>query len=78
MQKFYIANVHNNISAVFVTHDVEEALLIGNYVRIGVTQDSEVIKINKGNIPPHDWEMQDEFYKYRKKILTSLEKLQYG
>ena len=35
MQAFYFENVKGNITALFITHDIEEAVLIGDHVRIG-------------------------------------------
>ena len=35
MQEFYFENVKGNITALFITHDIEEAVLIGDHVRIG-------------------------------------------
>jgi ABC-type nitrate/sulfonate/bicarbonate transport system ATPase subunit/ABC-type proline/glycine betaine transport system permease subunit len=75
LQKFYTNNVSGKVTAVFVTHDIDEALLVGDFVRVGVEQKTFTLKINKENLSPHEWEMKESFGTQRAQIIKSLEQL---
>ena len=62
------------VSAVFVTHDIDEALLVGDLVRVGVEQDAFILEVDKGNLKPHEWEMKEDFAIKRAEIIKALEK----
>jgi ABC-type nitrate/sulfonate/bicarbonate transport system ATPase subunit/ABC-type nitrate/sulfonate/bicarbonate transport system permease component len=73
LQHFYWQRVHGRVTAVFVTHDLEEALIIGDTVRVGIAPSSKVIKVNKGDLPPHEWELNESFNHLRTDLIAALE-----
>jgi len=74
LQRFFSEHVHGKTTAVFVTHDPEEAMLIGDRVMIGVTQTPEMIESEKDGIPIQKWEFQPEFAQLRTKLIQALER----
>ncbi len=75
LQRFYTKNVKGNVSAVFVTHDVDEALLVSDFVLVGVGRNSERIEPNKESLDPHEWELHSNFAASRARLFAALEKL---
>ena len=73
MQNFYWTHVREKVTAVFVTHDLEEAMLIGDWVQVGVRADSKLFEVNKRGTAPHEWELQDEFGLLRNSLIAALE-----
>lgn len=74
LQHFFWQHVHGKVTAVFVTHDVEEALLIGDEVQIGVDGKIDSIFIGKNGQPPGQWEFGAEFAELRCQVISALEK----
>ena len=74
LQRFFWRHVHGRVTAVFVTHDLEEALLVGDRVRVGAAPESETIKVDKHGLPPHQWELDGDFGRLRTKLIAALEK----
>lgn len=75
LQAFYDDKVHGKVSAVFVTHDVEEALIVGDRVRIGVGNDAVEVEVDKEGQTPHEWELGESFGRQRATVLRALEKV---
>jgi ABC-type nitrate/sulfonate/bicarbonate transport system ATPase subunit/ABC-type nitrate/sulfonate/bicarbonate transport system permease component len=75
LQAFYNEKVNSKVSAVFVTHDVEEALIVGDRVRIGIQDCATEIIVDKEGLPPHVWELGESFGKERARVLAALEEL---
>ena len=75
MQKFYWRHVHGHVTAIFVTHDLEEALIIANQVRIGVRVDATLVDAEKNGHPPDEWELQPEFGVLRTRVIEELERV---
>jgi ABC-type nitrate/sulfonate/bicarbonate transport system ATPase subunit len=73
LQHFYWQHVHGRVTAVFVTHDLEEALLIGDIVRVGVTPTAAMIEVDKQDLPPHQWELHENFSRLRANLIAALE-----
>lgn len=72
MQEFFWKNVHGRSTSLFVTHDIEEALIIGDIVRVGVDPNSVNIEVKKSTNSPYEWETSDEFNFLRKRLLAAL------
>ena len=75
LQKYYIDHVSRRTTTVLVTHDLEEALLLGDYVRIGTRADAQVFEVSKEGQHPFEWERQSEFAAARLRLLTELERV---
>jgi ABC-type nitrate/sulfonate/bicarbonate transport system ATPase subunit/ABC-type proline/glycine betaine transport system permease subunit len=75
LQAFYNAKVNGKVSAVFVTHDVEEALIVGDRVRIGVQDGATEVIVDKEGLPAHVWELGESFGKQRARVLAALEEV---
>ena len=75
LQMFYGRNINGKISAVFVTHDVEEALLVGNSVRVGVEKQATTIQVDTQKLTPHEWELTESFSEQKSRIISALEEL---
>jgi NitT/TauT family transport system ATP-binding protein len=73
LQHFYWQHVHGRVTAIFVTHDIEEALTIGDQVRIGVAPDGEILTIDKHGLSLDEWERQDGFGALRSRLIAGLE-----
>ena len=75
LQKYYIDHVSRRTTTVLVTHDLEEALLLGDYVRIGTSADANVFEVGKDGLHPFEWERQPEFAAARLHLLAELERV---
>jgi NitT/TauT family transport system ATP-binding protein len=73
LQDFYARKVHGKVTAVFVTHDLEEALLIGDSVRVGVGASHSVLEADKHGTPAHEWELTPEFAELRVRLIQALQ-----
>ena len=73
LQRFFWDHVHGKITAVFVTHDPEEAILIGDRVMVGVGEKRAMIASEKNGIPIGKWEFGDEFARLRIILIKALE-----
>jgi ABC-type nitrate/sulfonate/bicarbonate transport system ATPase subunit/ABC-type nitrate/sulfonate/bicarbonate transport system permease component len=74
MQLFYTEHVSGRTTAVFVTHDVVEALIVGDLLRVGVATSSETITLpHKG--PIAQWERSDTFQLLRNRVLDALDQI---
>jgi ABC-type nitrate/sulfonate/bicarbonate transport system ATPase subunit len=73
LQRFFWEHVHGRVTAIFVTHDLEEALLVGDQVQIGVEPSSPRIQVEKHGLSPHEWELREEFGSLRATLITTLE-----
>ena len=71
MQEFYFENVKGNSTALFITHDIEEAILIGDHVRIGTRSDAPVFPTGSRE-KPDVREFTSEFVKQKKQISDAL------
>lgn len=74
IHKWYLEVMENiNLSTVFVTHDIDEAILLSDRIYIlvnGTIQEELVIDTPK---PRHsDFNLTDEFLKYKRKIVETL------
>jgi ABC-type nitrate/sulfonate/bicarbonate transport system ATPase subunit/ABC-type nitrate/sulfonate/bicarbonate transport system permease component len=75
LQEFYWRKVSGKVTAVFVTHDLEEALLVGDVVRVGVGADGAMLAVNKAGHPPHEWELTGAFSDLRIQLIQTLEQV---
>lgn len=76
LQRFYWEHIRGRVTAVFVTHDLEEALLIGDQVMVGVGVSSSTLQVDKEGLSPNQWELRDEFGVLRREIIVALEQVQ--
>ena len=73
MQKFYFERIRNKITTILVTHSVDEALLIGNTIMIGVGPNSQTFEIDRDkSVGFEAWEESSAFATLRKQILASI------
>ena len=72
LQEFYWRNVHGKATAVFVTHDLVEAVLIADCVQVGVQPDAFSVTIDKQGMDPHQWELTEDFHATRLKLISAL------
>jgi len=75
LQQFYSKYVHGKVTAIFVTHDIEEALIIGDIVKIGVNKNGVSLETDKESLSPQEWELRESFIKQRNTIINELEKI---
>ncbi len=73
MQNFYWKNIKGLTTSILVTHDIEEALLIADEVRVGVKKDSPTFSGNSFSRPV-EMEYSQEFIDKKKKIINALDK----
>ncbi len=73
LQGFYCEHIHGRFAAVFVTHDIEEALIVGHRVRIGVARGAAEFSIDRRGLGPRDWELRPEFLRLRHELILALE-----
>jgi ABC-type nitrate/sulfonate/bicarbonate transport system ATPase subunit len=73
LQRFFWQHVHGKITALFVTHDLEEALLIGDRVMIGVGESNAIIETEKDGLSVDQWEFQEQFSRLRAALIKALE-----
>lgn len=73
LQEFYNQKVSGKVCAVFVTHDLEEALIVGDRVRTGITDSSKEFRVDKKGMPAQEWELSEDFSRQRVAILKALE-----
>ncbi len=73
LQRFFWEHLHGRVTAVFVTHDLEEALLIGDRVAVGVGRESQSLDVDKNGLPPHEWERGPAFSRLRADLIAHLE-----
>lgn len=73
LQAFYCDHIRRRFSAVFVTHDIEEAMVVGDRVRIGVARDAAEFEINKIGLEVREWERSPEFLRLRNALISALE-----
>jgi ABC-type nitrate/sulfonate/bicarbonate transport system ATPase subunit/ABC-type nitrate/sulfonate/bicarbonate transport system permease component len=75
MQSFYWTHVHGHVTSVFVTHDLEEAMLVGDFVRVGIHPGASEIRMEKRGLDPHEWEKTPEFDQLRRHLIGDLEQV---
>ncbi len=75
LQRYYIDHVSGRTTTVLVTHDLEEALLLGDFVRVGTLPDADLLEIKKNGLNPFEWERRPEFAAARLQLLTELERV---
>jgi spermidine/putrescine transport system ATP-binding protein len=71
-QIFY-REIAKSVTSVFVTHDLSEALHVGDLVRVGLQADAPVLSIDRGDLPYEAWEDSVDFRITRQKLLKILE-----
>ena len=73
LQDFYIRHIAGRITAVFVTHDLHEALRVGNVIRIGVDRQSPVVHVDNRGVSPKEWEQDSAFLRLQNRLVELLE-----
>ena len=73
LQDFYLRHVAGRVTAVFVTHDLFEALRVGNEVRVGVRSDSSTIPIPRQGLQSREWEQSSAFFAVHRRLIDLLE-----
>jgi ABC-type nitrate/sulfonate/bicarbonate transport system ATPase subunit len=71
LQVFFWRHVRNKVTAVFVTHDLNEALLVGTHVSVGVRKEQQSFRINPENQSITDWEFTDSFSHLKKRVFET-------
>lgn len=75
LHAFYCSHIKGHLSAIFVTHDVEEALIVGNRIRVGVQRDAPEFIVDTLGLPPAEWERHPDFFGLRNEVIESLERV---
>ena len=73
LQLFYWKHIHGKVTALFVTHDLEESLLVADLVKVGLGAASQTVEVNKEGFSPNEWEFNPDFARLRSEILTVLQ-----
>lgn len=71
MQEFYWENVKGRITAIFITHGIDEAILIGDTVRVGIRTDSPVLRTGS-QLAPEVREFTPEFTAAKKELADAI------
>lgn len=74
MQRFFVEQVHGRIPCLFVTHSLDEAILLGNVVRVGISDGSEV-EIDRHGQSFDAFESSEVCLHYRRILLQRIEHL---
>ncbi len=73
LQRFFWQHVHGRVTAVFVTHDIEEATLISDKVMTGVLATTPAVEIERDGMTFVQWERSDRFERVRTALVDTLE-----
>ncbi len=79
LQRFYRNSVFGKVTSVFVTHDLDEALTVGDLVMVGVSHGAVTRPIEKAGRSLEEWEVSDSFTRQQRalvKLLGTLAELQ--
>ena len=74
LQEFYNKWVRGRVTCLFVTHDVEEALVVGDQVIVGVASGSERIQVARTVEGVREWEVSPPFIELRRRLLARLDR----
>jgi len=78
LQTFYRRHVRGRITAVFVTHDLTEALLVADQVAVGVGPNAKLLEVDCSDPSSGDWEFGPEFAELRRTAYAELERISDG
>jgi len=78
LQTFYRTHVRGRVTAVFVTHDVTEALLVGNVIAVGVGADRKLLAVDGAVSSSGEWEFSPRFSDLKREAFEELERLSTG
>nr|WP_321237243.1 ATP-binding cassette domain-containing protein [uncultured Psychroserpens sp.] len=71
LQKFFNEKINGKITSVFVTHDINEAIIIGDKIRVGLNENGKEFSLDKKETIS-DFEFSQQFIDLKKKILNAL------
>jgi ABC-type nitrate/sulfonate/bicarbonate transport system ATPase subunit len=75
LQTFYRTHVRGKVTALFVTHDLTEALLVGNEISIGVGPDRKLLAVDGSVSSSGEWEFTSRFGELKRNVFTELERI---
>jgi ABC-type nitrate/sulfonate/bicarbonate transport system ATPase subunit len=75
LQTFYRDHVRGKVTAVFVTHDLTEALLVSDSIVIGVDADRKTLQVDRTDSLSPEWEFSPRFAQMKRIALEELERI---
>jgi len=72
LQQFYREHVARKVTAIFVTHDLTEALAVGDEIRIGLAEDAPTMRVTREGTNIDEWEETSTFHRLRQELLTAV------
>jgi NitT/TauT family transport system ATP-binding protein len=72
LQEFYVKHIKGRITAVFVTHDISEALMVADRVRVGIASEKRTFPVQRSG-SFKEWERSAEFLALRGAVIDALE-----
>jgi ABC-type nitrate/sulfonate/bicarbonate transport system ATPase subunit/ABC-type nitrate/sulfonate/bicarbonate transport system permease component len=71
LQEFYCGHIQGRIPCVFVTHSLDEAITVGNRVRVGLGADGEMV-VEKSGRSIAEWEESEDYLNDRNRLIHRL------
>ncbi len=72
LQTFFDLHVRSRVSTIFVTHDINEALIVGDSVLVGVDERARSFVARPKDHQIEDWEFSSDFSSKKRDVLLAL------